>query len=73
MSKKRELLRTNEFNQDRCKDDMIADIEKSSYSHDHCSALVKLLANNSDVVFGHNTWMIIRMLSHAFSKVTSIR
>jgi hypothetical protein len=29
---------------------------KSAKRHDHCSAIIKLLDNNTDVVFGHNTW-----------------
>jgi hypothetical protein len=29
---------------------------KRGKRHDHCSALIKLLDNNTDVVFGHNTW-----------------
>jgi hypothetical protein len=32
-----------------------APVEKNR-KFDHCSAIIKILPNNSDIVFGHNTW-----------------
>ena len=59
--KKRQLLTFDELKQGASDDTSAGghaydEDLKQYFRADHCSAMIKLLANNSDVVFGHNTW-----------------
>jgi hypothetical protein len=52
--RKRQLLRLDDIGETTREG---VDLRSEPYHKgDHCSAMIKIVANNSDLIFGHNTW-----------------